>query len=137
MPPQDIDSFIQSLSDIYPHSSDNPGANPWSWLAAIAFSALNRPEHASKVFEYAVKQLSTHEEKLLLARKFRDSIFKAGVLFGYPKVALTFVSFASIDWGMMMLALIQTINALIQLNTVMPDDLKETSVLRCVVMFQL
>lgn len=108
MPPQDIDSFIQSLSDIYPCSSTHPTENPWSWLAAIAFSALNRPEQASKVFEYAVKQLSTHQDKLLLAKKFRDSIFKAGIIFGYPK----------------------TINALIQLNTVMPEDLKESSVLR-------
>ncbi|KIJ37405.1 hypothetical protein M422DRAFT_178037 [Sphaerobolus stellatus SS14] len=99
--------LISRLATLYP--TLEPGQiNPWSFVAATAFSASNFPEAVPLVFQYALKELDIHSERLLLARKFRDALFKSGILSGYPKA----------------------INALVRLNGIMPDDLKDTTPLR-------
>jgi hypothetical protein len=45
---------------------------------------LRELEHAHQEFE--VPQHEAHGERLLLARKFRDAIFKGGMTGGYSKV---------------------------------------------------
>jgi len=76
---------ISRLAALYPKSQEGE-VSPWSFIAATAFSASNYPEAVPLVFKHALNELNTHEERLLLARKFRDAIFKSGVLSGYPKV---------------------------------------------------
>ncbi len=76
---------------------------PWYIVAAVAFSASNRPEGVSQVFEHALADLRSSptntdrtvvgsEDEKLLAQRFRDALFKSGLISGYPKV-----SFDSID----------------------------------------
>ena len=66
--------------------------NPWYLVAAVAFSASNRPECVPHVFEYVLKDLradanSLQSDEKLLAQKMRDAIFKSGLISGYPKVS--------------------------------------------------
>lgn len=64
--------------------------NPWFIVAAVAFSASNRPEAVPRVFEQALQDLrgtgSDKSQELLLARKMREALFKSGLISGYPKV---------------------------------------------------
>jgi hypothetical protein len=64
----------------------------------VAFSAGNRPDAILSLFRFVLADLDqaqkqfgvmgddAHAERLLLARKFRDVIFKGGVTGGYSKV---------------------------------------------------
>ncbi|KAF8888064.1 AhpD-like protein [Infundibulicybe gibba] len=83
-------------------------AGTWAPIAATAFSASNAPEAVPLVFQYAVRGLESRDERLLLVRKMKDAVFKSGTMSGYPKA----------------------INALIHLNTVLPDDLRDAAPLR-------
>ena len=69
--------------------------NPWYIVAAVGFCASNRPEAVADVFQYALKTLQSSAsdadtvqvaEKLLLARRFREVLFKAGLTCGFAKV---------------------------------------------------
>lgn len=64
--------------------------NPWFIVAAVAFSASNRPEGVPRVFEQALQDLkkggSDKSEELMLAQKMREALFKSGLISGYPKV---------------------------------------------------
>jgi hypothetical protein len=72
--------------------------NPWYIVALVSFTFGNIPEAAPLLFEYVlgelehaqnqfkVQALEANREKLLLARKFRDAIFKGGMVGGYSKV---------------------------------------------------
>jgi len=72
-------------------------SNPWYFIAAVAFSNSNAPEAVPLIWEYALEDLRrTHErlgqtgevvreDRLLLARRFRDAIFKGGITGGYAK----------------------------------------------------
>jgi hypothetical protein len=60
--------------------------NPWYIIAAVAFSASNRPEAVPDIFQCVLQDCSAEGEKLLLARKMRDAIFKSGLSSGYPRV---------------------------------------------------
>lgn len=75
-------------------SNDLSASNPWYIIAAVAFSASNRPDAVPHVFQHAIKDLQTEEasgigsleEKRLVARKLRDALFKSGLTSGYPRV---------------------------------------------------
>ncbi|KAI0355056.1 hypothetical protein OH77DRAFT_1437041 [Trametes cingulata] len=119
-------AFLSSLKAIYPtggpSTTAHPGAlpNPWVLITAVTFSAANVPEAVPIVFKYALDELraeqnakgiageAAHEEQLVLARKMRESILQSGLLSGMPR----------------------TINSFIALNEVMPENLRETKVLR-------
>jgi hypothetical protein len=72
--------------------------NPWYIVAVVSFTAANRPEAVPLLFKYVlgelerahnqfeVPEIDANREKLVLARKFRDAIFKCGVTGGYSKV---------------------------------------------------
>ena len=72
--------------------------NPWWILAATALTTGNQPEAVPRVFFYVLADLEkahaalnvtgeqAQEEKLHFARKFRDAIFKCGMVAGYSKV---------------------------------------------------
>lgn len=72
--------------------------SPASFVAAVAYSASNRPEAVPLVFKDALTEMkdkqadcedpAVHEERLHLARRFRDALFQAGLLSGYPRVRL-------------------------------------------------
>ncbi|KAJ4475762.1 hypothetical protein J3R30DRAFT_3658770 [Lentinula aciculospora] len=60
--------------------------NPWYLVSAVAFSAGNEPQAIPEVFNYALREAGgEHDENLLLARKFRDALFKSGLTSGYAK----------------------------------------------------
>lgn len=65
--------------------------NSWYLVAAVAFSASNRPEAIPKVFELVLAELdgasASVEQKLFAARRFREAIFKAGLLCGFSRVS--------------------------------------------------
>ncbi len=77
--------------------------NPWYIVIIVALTAGNRPEAIPLVFKYVLGDLERAQnefkvpkdeaqgEKLRLARRFRDAIFKCGILAGYSKVCCTFI----------------------------------------------
>ncbi|TFK25812.1 hypothetical protein FA15DRAFT_668140 [Coprinopsis marcescibilis] len=113
--------FLNQLRSLYPTRTVTPGSSsalstPWYIIAAVSFSASNKPEAVPRVFEHVMQQFSLDpgspasnvEEQRLLARKLREALFKSGLISGYPKA----------------------INSLRALHEVMPDELKETEILR-------
>ncbi|SJL13923.1 uncharacterized protein ARMOST_17374 [Armillaria ostoyae] len=99
--------FLARLEALYP-KQDEGVVSPWSLVAATAFSSSNLPEAVPEVFKYALEGLKTNEQRLLLARKLRDALFKSGMLSGFPKA----------------------INALGQLHTAVPNELRDAKPLR-------
>ncbi|KAF5379929.1 hypothetical protein D9757_007188 [Collybiopsis confluens] len=83
--------------------------NPWYILVAVAFSASNEPQAVPELFKYVLADVGdNHEERLLVARKFRDACFKAGLTSGYSKA----------------------INAIMALHEATPPELLDTKPLR-------
>lgn len=78
--------------------------NPWYIVAACSFSTANRPETIPLIFKHVFSELEkaqadfgvskeqAHNEKLLLARKMRDCLFKSGMVAGYSKVKMRLYS---------------------------------------------
>ncbi|TFY77403.1 hypothetical protein EWM64_g6606 [Hericium alpestre] len=95
--------------------------NPWYIVASVAFATGNRPDAVPRIFKYVLTDLEkaqtqfkvpaeqAHAEKLLLARKMRESLFKSGMVAGYSKVA---------------------INGLVSLHEATPEELRDTKPLR-------
>lgn len=97
--------FLSSLKTLYPLRSvsgtDAVIRNPWWIVTAVAFSASNRPEAVPVVFQHVLAELkqvqaeqkasaeAAHQEQLYLARRFRESVLKGGLLCGYSRVRLT------------------------------------------------
>lgn len=82
-------------------------ANNWYYLAAATLSVCNRPEEIPSLFEYTL-QTSPSAEHATIAAKTREALLKGSALAGLPKA----------------------INALTQLKSVTPPELRETSVKR-------
>lgn len=89
--------YLAYLKSLYPQHASKPGTNvegilqsSWYLVAAVAFSASNRPEAIPKVFAFVSDELdaesATTEQKFLVARRFREAIFKAGLLCGFSRV---------------------------------------------------
>ncbi|KAJ3500009.1 hypothetical protein NLJ89_g9983 [Agrocybe chaxingu] len=116
------------LKALFPENASRNGLrNPWYIVAAVAFSASNRPEGVRRVFEHVLADLRSanassghsqtvdHQssdaaqlEERVLARKMREALFKSGLICGYPRA----------------------INGLKALHEVMPEELKEEKLLR-------
>ncbi|KAK1221023.1 hypothetical protein PQX77_016173 [Marasmius sp. AFHP31] len=102
-------AFLNRIESIYPiTASTKVWGNPWYIVASVAFSASNQPEAIPLVFQHALQSTKSHDERLLLARKTRDAIFKAGLNSGYAR----------------------GINSLIALDGVMPEELKDRELSR-------
>ncbi|KAG7088472.1 hypothetical protein E1B28_012461 [Marasmius oreades] len=102
-------SFLKRIQSIYPPQSSNKvWRNPWYIVASVAYNASNEPHAIPHIFRHALQSTSTHDERLLLARKTRDALFKSGLNSGYAK----------------------TINSLVALDEVMPPELKDKEPLR-------
>lgn len=121
-------TFLTHLKSVYPfpynrisHARETFD-NPWDIIAAVAFSASNAPEAVPFVFKYASDDLHkthvrlgqegnreiVHEDRLVLARRFRDAIFKGGITGGFARA----------------------INGLMALHETMPPELKDIEMLR-------
>ncbi|KAN0115890.1 AhpD-like protein [Russula decolorans] len=118
---------LQHLESLYPHgeitsSSDGNSyktliQNPWYLVTLASFAAANRPEAVPLLFKYVLGRLEqaqnrfntpvpeANHEKYLLAHRFRDAIFKGGVIGGYSRA----------------------INALVSLLEVTPEELRDTN----------
>ncbi|KAF5324755.1 hypothetical protein D9611_004187 [Ephemerocybe angulata] len=118
-------AFLNQLKSFYPASRLASGgtnssaiSNPWYIVTAVALSASNKPDGVPRVFEHMLSQeLKDHasdsqEDRLILARKFREAIFKSGLISGYPKA----------------------INSLVALHEAMPEDLRDTQIHRSTTM---
>jgi len=102
-------AFLNQLRNSYPGSSAlSPSQNPWYLVAAVGFSASNRPEAVAQVLTHAIQDVPEHSERLSIARKIRDGLFKSGLISGYPKV----------------------INALAKLKDITPPELLDTEIQR-------
>jgi len=117
--------LLRKLKALYPAplsgiSTADVLQNPWWILVASVFSTGNAPESVPVLFQFVLAELEdaqtelgveqdkAHEERLLLARKFRDTLFKSGMFSGYSKA----------------------INALKALYDVTPEDLCDRETLR-------
>ncbi|KAK2460667.1 hypothetical protein APHAL10511_007137 [Amanita phalloides] len=74
--------FLAHLKSIFPAGAS---PNPWFLVAAVAFSASNRPEEVPRVLKYAIKDAQTEQEKTLIAKKVREGLIKAGLTSGYSR----------------------------------------------------
>ncbi|PPQ76315.1 hypothetical protein CVT24_009140 [Panaeolus cyanescens] len=118
-------AFLDSLKALFPASSPITRKsivldNPWYIVAAVAYCASNRPEAVPVVWEYAINDVRSapldenlsgdgkDDSELLLARRFREALFKCGLVCGYPR----------------------SINALRALHAVMPPELQDKTILR-------
>lgn len=117
--------LLSQLKSLYPNAP-SPLQNPWYTVAAVAFSASNLPEAVPTVFQSALGDLQAvsadHSDALLLVRKMKDALFKSGLLSGYPKVKL--LSFQCMSNNPLNL-FAQAINALVALNKVIPEELRD------------
>jgi hypothetical protein len=86
--------FLSYLKNLYPEQPEYL-KNAWYIAAAVAFSASNLPDAVPIVLQYALKDLEAHptadlvNDSLMLVRKIKDAVFKAGMLTGYAKVRYT------------------------------------------------
>ncbi|KAF9009491.1 hypothetical protein BDQ17DRAFT_1065606 [Cyathus striatus] len=120
-PGHQTDSNIQvSLGNVVissPSSFNNFNpelSNPWYIIAAVAYSASNRPEGVSFIFNYVWQRMNVRNESVenqrLLAKKLREAIFRSRIFSGYSKA----------------------INSLAALNEVMAEDFHESGPLRSI-----
>ncbi|KAF9057142.1 hypothetical protein BJ165DRAFT_1418664 [Panaeolus papilionaceus] len=118
-------AFLNTIKALWPQRASSAPTtrksvvlnNPWYIVAAVTYSASNRPEAVPRVWEHAlqdVRAVPADEgtggggEEFLLARRIREALFKSGLTCGYSKV----------------------INALRALHAVMPEELQDKSILR-------
>ncbi|KAL2142468.1 hypothetical protein VTI28DRAFT_1116 [Corynascus sepedonium] len=92
------------LSSIRNHP--NLPRHTWYLIAATTLSQLNRPDEIPKLYQDALQYdsgdaVSDHDEKLRISRRMREALIKAAAVGGVPR----------------------TINALIELRKVTPDEL--------------
>jgi len=112
-------TFLTHLKSVYPFPYNRISharetfANPWDIIAAVAFSASNVPEAVPFVFKYAFDDLHkthvrlgqegngeiVHEDRLVLARRFRDAIFKGGITGGFARACLFFFFWVRDAWN--------------------------------------
>ncbi|CAL1703378.1 unnamed protein product [Somion occarium] len=115
--------FLQHLRSLYPHQSgspDTPSAivgQPWYLIAAVAFSASNKPDATAVVFQYVLNDLEKvefaaekdrHAARLAVARRIREAVLQSGLLSGYARA----------------------INSLVALHGVTPPELREQTTIR-------
>ncbi|TFL01048.1 hypothetical protein BDV98DRAFT_549203 [Pterulicium gracile] len=103
--------YIERLRNKYTFTCDSPEDSSWYIIAAVAFSASNRPEEVAALFTYLVglPEFQTSETaRRKIARRLREALFKSGITSGYSRV----------------------INALVSLHEVTPDELKGTTMIR-------
>lgn len=88
-------AFLNRMRTIYLEgNSVSELHNSWYLFPVVAFSSSNIPEAVPAVFQHALNELhmerngeSLEKQELLLARRFRESIFKAGMVCGYSRVS--------------------------------------------------
>ncbi|OCH91076.1 hypothetical protein OBBRIDRAFT_753867 [Obba rivulosa] len=116
-------AFLEQLKAAFAGPKE-PSVHPvlddlWYLVVVVAFSASNEPQAIPVVWKYVLHELDTarekdltpeqmHQERLALARKFREALFQSGLMSGMPRA----------------------INGLIALNNVMPEELREKQILR-------
>lgn len=77
--------FLSRMRSLYPKQPGSENGR-WAMIVAIAFCASNLPEAVPLVFQYAVKDYTSHDDQLYLVRKIKDSLLKSAMLSGFPKV---------------------------------------------------
>ncbi|KAL0565327.1 hypothetical protein V5O48_016695 [Marasmius crinis-equi] len=104
-------AFLDRLKSIYPSRSSNSSAYLFDFpklLATHGHCAGNEPDAVPLIFQHALQCATNHEERLLVARKVRDAIFKSSPSGGFAR----------------------GFNSLVALDKVMPEDLKDKELMR-------
>ena len=91
--------FLSTLKSAFPPAAPNTLSYLWAMIAVVSFSASNIIEAVPLVFKYVLDDLiqaqtlagtpqdAAHVEQLVLARKIREAILRAGLLCGMPRVS--------------------------------------------------
>lgn len=96
--------FLTRLKSLYPLRETLRGTsavlgNPWYIIAVIVYASSNREEGIPYVWHQVLQDLkeaqaaehksaaAAHQEQLLLARRLREGLLKAGLLCGYSRVS--------------------------------------------------
>jgi hypothetical protein len=122
-PPILTQTFLSSLRThpVLPKQS-------WYFIAAVTISIINRPDEIQKVYTYALNHEVSenyspleHDERLNISRRIREALVKASTIGGVPRVSLHTFSLLSNTWQI--LTKMQSINALLALKEVTPEEL--------------
>ncbi|KAL5528850.1 hypothetical protein ACEPAG_4824 [Sanghuangporus baumii] len=112
--------LLQQLKSLYPTTPataslskvDQVLESPWYIVAAVAFSAGNRPEAVPFVLKFVLAELTalsaSGDDKRRVVVRMREALFKAGLISGYSRA----------------------ISALVALYEVTPDELRDTNLVR-------
>jgi hypothetical protein len=105
-----------------------PG-HTWYFIAATTLSQLNRPDEIPKVYQHALHHgssaadsLPSQDEKLAISRRMREALIKVAPVGGVPKV-ITYLFYLPQTNDQPWLIAPQTINALLELKKVTPEEL--------------
>lgn len=91
--------FLSTLKAAFPPTAPNTPSYLWAMIAVVSFSASNIIEAVPLVFKYVLDDLiqaqtqagtpqdAAHAEQLVLARKIREAVLRAGLLCGMPRVS--------------------------------------------------
>ncbi|KAL5490710.1 hypothetical protein ACEPAI_5544 [Sanghuangporus weigelae] len=114
--------LLEQLKSLYPATPATAGLSkvdqalesPWYIVAAVAFSASNRPEALPFVLKFVLAELialsATGDDKRGVVLRMREALFKAGLISGYSRA----------------------ISALVALYEATPDELRDTKLVRWV-----
>ncbi|KAL5490693.1 hypothetical protein ACEPAI_5527 [Sanghuangporus weigelae] len=112
--------LLEQLKSLYPMTPATANLNkvdqalesPWYIVAAVAFSAGNRPEAVPFVLKFMFAELialsATGDDKRGVVLRMREALFKAGLISGYSRA----------------------ISALVALYEATPDELRDTKLVR-------
>ena len=101
--------FLSTLKAAFPPTAPNTPSYLWAMIAVVSFSASNIIEAVPLVFKYALGDLiqaqtqagtpqdAAHAEQLVLARKIRETLLRAGLLCGMPRVSTLFHSIHDLE----------------------------------------
>ena len=101
--------FLSTLKAAFPPGTLNSPSYLWALIAVVSFCASNIAEAVPLVFGYALDDLvqtqtqagmpqdAAHAEQLVLARKIRETLLRAGLLCGMPRVSTLFHSIHDLE----------------------------------------
>lgn len=75
-------AFLQKLESLFPGQA----SGPWYVYAGLIFQANDHMDKIKTLWEYLADSTPKEEDQFVKARKLRESLLKASVLVGFPKV---------------------------------------------------
>ena len=82
--------YLERLRNTYIFPYDSPEDSSWYLIAAVAFSASNKPEEVAALFTYLLELPEFQASEAVrrkIARRLREALFKSGITSGYSRVS--------------------------------------------------